>query len=308
MSNFHELRVSVCVCTYKRPHLLHQLLESLAAQTFKRSDFEVVVVDNETAGSARSTIDAFARENTLPIVRYEIEPQQGISYARNRTVALAKGALLAFIDDDELAEPNWLEDMVSCLFKYSADAVLGPVIPTYPLGTADWVVQSHFFDRPRFVTGSVLSWGDGRCGNALILRKLVQMRGPQPFAIELAHSGGEDTDFFRWAVAQEAKLVWCDSAVVSEAVPGSRQKLRFMLERSFRTSVTYWRPLFAQRSAAWRFVKALFGLAGGITYFSLGLLLLPFGAGRTVAAWCKGLKAFGRIAAISDFNLVGYRK
>src|SRR5471032_84020 len=99
-----KIEVSVCVSTRARPAGLEILLGSLAAQR-DAPPFEVVVIDNDLAGSARPVADRFA--DCLTIV-YDVEPVPGVSTARNRSVARSRAPLLAFIDDDERAEPGWL--------------------------------------------------------------------------------------------------------------------------------------------------------------------------------------------------------
>lgn len=300
--------VSVCICTYKRPELLLQLLESLAKQTLSPAEFEVIVVDNDKLASAKQTIMLAIQRYPALVVRYEIEPTPGISHARNKTVALAAGELLAFIDDDEWAVGNWLSDLLECMENLKADAVLGPVIPQYPEGTRPWVIRSRFFERPRFATGTLIGSDACRTGNALVKARWVKSRQPVPFDERLALSGGEDHDFFKWLESQEGKFIWCDTAEVNEAVPLSRQTLSFILERCFRTSTGYWRDEYAGHPKWWTFRKAVTGLIGGVGFVLLGGLLLPFGFGKSVRAWSKGMKGFARAAALKNAVLIGYGK
>ena len=239
-------------------------------------------------------------------VRYEIEPTPGISFARNKSVALANGALLAFIDDDEWAVSNWLSDLVESMTTLGAAAVLGPVIPQYPAGTSEWIVKSRFFERPRFTTGTPIGNKVCRTSNALVNAHRVKSRQPLPFEESRALSGGEDTDFFKWLENQGARIIWCDTALVNEAVPLSRQTLGFIFERCFRTSTQFWRDEYAGKPNAWVLRKALTGLFGGMGLVLLGGLLLPFGFAQSVRTWTKGMKGFGRVAALTNIVLIGY--
>src|SRR5262245_3279025 len=97
------VRISICLCTFKRPVLLAELLRTLLRQeTDGLFTFSIVVVDNDREGSARQTVDQFRLEHP-DIIAYFIEPEQNIAAARNRTVAVASGELVCFIDDDEVA-------------------------------------------------------------------------------------------------------------------------------------------------------------------------------------------------------------
>lgn len=307
MTEQNTPKVSVCICTYKRPALLLHLLESLAKQTFPLARFEVIVVDNDKSASARQAIMEIAQRYPALAVRYEIEPTQGIAYARNKTVALAAGELLAFIDDDEWAVCHWLSDLVECMTKLEVDAVLGPVIPQYPAGTRSWVVKSRFFERPRFATGTFIESDTCRTGNALVKERWVKSRQPAPFDERLAQSGGEDHDFFKWFEGQGGKFIWCDTAEVSEEVPLVRQTLGYMLERGLRVSTTYWQNINQNRSKPRAFAEAILGVGIGIGFAVLGLCFLPAGFHRTARSWVISAKGFGRVTALAETKLVGYR-
>lgn len=307
MTEKNPPEVSVCICTYKRPELLLQLLESLAKQTFPLANFEVIIVDNDKSASASQAIMQAAQRYPALVVRYEIEPTQGIAYARNKTVALADGELLAFIDDDEWAVSHWLSDLVESMTKFEADAVLGPVIPQYPARTPGWVIRSRFFERPRFATGTFIGSETCRTGNALVKASWVKSRQSLPFDERLAQSGGEDSDLFKWLEEQGGKFIWCDTAVVHEEVPLSRQTLSFMLQRGLRVSTTYWQNVNRSRGKPRAVAEAVLGAGIGIGFAVLGLCIFPAGLHRTVRSWVISAKGFGRVIALADTQLVGYR-
>lgn len=307
MAEQNTPEVSVCICTYKRPALLLQLLESLAKQTFPLASFEVIVIDNDQSATARQVIMQTAQRYPALAVRYEIEPTQGIAYARNKSVALATGALLAFIDDDEWAVSHWLSDLVASMAKPEVDAVLGPVIPQYPAGTRAWVIKSRFFERPRFTTGTFIGSNTCRTGNALVKAYWLKSRQPMPFDERLAQSGGEDFEFFKWLEGQGGKFMWCDTAEVNEIVPISRQTLGYMLERGLRVSTTYWQNINQNRSKPRAVAEAILGVGIGVGFAVLGFCFLPLGLHRTARSWVISAKGFGRVIALADTKLVGYR-
>jgi len=307
MSKQSPKKISVCVCTYMRPEQLGLLLESLSKQTFPLVNFEVIVVDNDHSASAKSVVNEAIRLYPDLYILYEIEPNQGISYARNHTVALAKGDLLAFIDDDECANQNWLFDLVNTMEKYRADAALGPVVPHYPQGTRQWVINSSFFERPRFTTGTFIKGKTCRTGNALIVAGKVKSRQPSPFDDRFAQTGYEDQDLFKWLEEQGCKFVWCDEAEVHEEVPAIRQSLSYMLERGLRVSATYWQDVNRERSRVRAFMEALIGVGIGFVFAVWGLCIFPAGLHRTARSWVISAKGFGRVIALTDYRLAGYR-
>ncbi|MFZ0550665.1 MAG: glycosyltransferase, partial [Steroidobacteraceae bacterium] len=121
------MSVSVCIATYRRTDRLAVLLEDMEQQEVLPD--EVVVVDNDAAGSARATVEDFKRRSDRFPITYEIQPERNISQTRNRTVHLANAEWMAFIDDDERAPPQWLRLLLESAARFQADGVLAPVEP-----------------------------------------------------------------------------------------------------------------------------------------------------------------------------------
>ena len=96
-------RLSVCIATFKRNERLRAVLGDLVRQV--RIPDQVVVVDNEPGGGAKKIVEAYRAEVPFP-VEYDVQPEPNISLTRNRTVQLARGDWIAFIDDDERAPPS----------------------------------------------------------------------------------------------------------------------------------------------------------------------------------------------------------
>ena len=123
--------VSVCIITFKRARMLAALLEELARQ---ESDglfrISIVVVDNDREESARETVAAAARTLLIPL-SYDVETDQNLSLARNRSVRNATGEYVAFIDDDEVPAPRWLVTLYQMLLairsRWSAWACISEI-------------------------------------------------------------------------------------------------------------------------------------------------------------------------------------
>ncbi|CAN5259808.1 hypothetical protein BH20GEM2_BH20GEM2_15320 [soil metagenome] len=94
--------ITVAICTRDRPEQLRRALASLLRQT--AAPAEIVVVDNAPASDA--TRQLIAAE--FPEVHYVCEAIPGLNFARNRALANAAGEIVAFIDDDAVADPNWI--------------------------------------------------------------------------------------------------------------------------------------------------------------------------------------------------------
>ncbi|MEU6706319.1 glycosyltransferase [Streptomyces wuyuanensis] len=132
-------RTSVVVATRERPGRLARALDSLLAQD--HPDFEIVVVDNAPlTGATRELIERKYGER----VRYVLEPVPGLAVAHNRGVAAADGAVLAFTDDDVVADPHWLTALTA---PFAEDprigCVTGLILPARLTTPAQILLESH---------------------------------------------------------------------------------------------------------------------------------------------------------------------
>jgi succinoglycan biosynthesis protein ExoM len=224
--------ISVCICTFKRPILLEKLLHKLENQkTNDRFTYSVVVVDNDISESAKSVVDAFSARATVPVL-YDVEPERGFAHIRNRAIENARETHVAFIDDDEYPDADWLFRLYTVLKEYKADGVLGPVIPHYEAEPPNWLIKGRLCERETFVTGTILkSHIHTRTGNALLDRSLF-FDDRSPFDPRFGKLGGEDGDFFKRMMSKGKRFVWCNEAPVWELVPRERTTKVYFLRRA----------------------------------------------------------------------------
>jgi GT2 family glycosyltransferase len=104
--------VSVIIPHYNDVENLYRCIDCLEKQTWPRDRFEIIVADNNSIGGVA------ALAPLVPRIRAVAAPEQGAGPARNVAVAAAQGSVLAFIDSDCFAEPQWLEDGVAGLEKF----------------------------------------------------------------------------------------------------------------------------------------------------------------------------------------------
>ncbi|WP_287584510.1 glycosyltransferase family 2 protein [Candidatus Borrarchaeum sp.] len=113
--------ISVIIITYNRCRELERCLDSLMAQ--KNTNFEIVVVDG---GSTDCTIDLIKQ---YPIKFVRESKRSGISAARNLGISNSKGGIVVFLDDDAIAEKDWLKSLVKPFEDERIAGVSGKVIP-----------------------------------------------------------------------------------------------------------------------------------------------------------------------------------
>lgn len=109
--NNRPVLVSVIVCTYNRALLLKNCLRSLDKQSISKKHFEVIVVDNNSTDDTQKVVKDSKKNYSN--TRVVIENKQGLSYARNRGWKEAKGKYVAYIDDDAIAQTDWVEQIIN---------------------------------------------------------------------------------------------------------------------------------------------------------------------------------------------------
>jgi len=206
--------ISICIATYRRPKPLARLLDSLLRLKIP-SDVvvEIIVVDNDKEESAREVVAARSLD-LKP--RYFVECRKNIAHARNRALAEARGRWLLFIDDDEVADENWLNAYLEMLDSVECDGLFGPVIPKLEEVVTPWLDVETFYTPARHVTGTELGITDLWTSNAILRRKLFAGREFDP---AYGRSGGEDNELFGRLVATGARFLWCDDARITEFLP-----------------------------------------------------------------------------------------
>jgi len=283
-----DLRVAICICTYRRQKLLRELLRELAGLTFHKvavPRLTIVVVDTpDESGSAEQVCEA----SSLPWpIKYVVEPRRGLTYARNRAIVEAGEVdFLAFIDDDEFPSPQWLDEHLWTQSQFAADVVSGPSLPKYAPEVADWIQCGGFFDSQLRPTGSLRR----ACPtNNVLVGTHVFQRVPK-FNDAFALSGAEDSDFFLRVSAAGYKIVWSREAAVFELVSANRGTVAWILRREYQTGNGW---IFAEASVDNRLSSRLVRFSKALAHVSIGLVS---------AAWRSVL--LDRIAVVRDLRRV----
>jgi succinoglycan biosynthesis protein ExoM len=301
------VELSIVIPTFRRPAALRRCVDSCFTQTgLDGLDYELVIVDNCPQQSARDVVASMARAATLRII-YAHEPRPGVSHARNCGVATAHAPLIGFIDDDELAEPNWMAHLLAAQAKFDADVVFGPVLAVIEEDCSadrDFVRDFYTEDcqRPSGpITGLAYS------GNVL-LRKERCFRGGHAFNPQLGSFGAEDALFFLQLGRTDVSMVWCREAVTHEIVPPPRTTYAYMLNRSIIRGQST--PLIYSmlRPPEWRSV-AWFMMAGAVQFLIFGLAAAcaaPNSRPPAMRAASRALMGLGKVLWISPFRIFNH--
>lgn len=143
-------KVAVVVCTYRRPKSLEACLASLNRLDYPR--FEVLVVDNHPEPAAQA-VAARAGAGYVPA------PVRGLSHARNVGVRGTRSDIVAFFDDDMLADPAWLSALVDELRDPAVAAVTGPVLPMSLAGASQAALEAALLAQPWGTKGFTVDRG-----------------------------------------------------------------------------------------------------------------------------------------------------
>jgi glycosyltransferase involved in cell wall biosynthesis len=134
--------ISVVVSTYNRADRLALALNALRAQTGS-VPFEVIIVDNNSTDDTTAVVRRIVATDSR--LRYAFEPRQGLSYGRNTGIALARGPIIAFSDDDVRVAEDWIEELKRTFDAHpEIDYVGGRVLPCWLQPPPAWLTSSHW--------------------------------------------------------------------------------------------------------------------------------------------------------------------
>lgn len=297
-----SLDVTVSIATYDRVELLRQTLQSCLDQ---KNDlgltYEILVTDNHPTGSAETMVKALAASSPIPI-RYQQDRTRNMSALRNVGIKRARGDYVAFIDDDEVADADWLDQLMGAIRKTGADIAVGPRLAIFAEGRPPpYDPQARMFERifdlPDHAVIDLVrpdgktNYGMGT-GNS-IFRVATCMTDPEPFDLAFGNAGGEDVEFFVRQFREGRRIVWAANARVTEVVPAHRTEIAYRLIRTRRESQIF-RATYLAAAANPRRVQLELTLKG--------ILQVAAGAAITLATWEFGSRRRLRGRALMEIG------
>lgn len=233
------MRFSVVICTYNRAEVLKGAILSLCQQSFDPEDYEIIVIDNASPDATPEVVQAFQQEYPHLAIQYWLEEQIGLSYARNRGYEIAQGEIIAYLDDDAHAAPDWLARADQILTQYPLEGLGGGAKPFYTTSKPFWFEDRYGTDRltesPRFLTPEEpFIYGY----NMMFPRALLIALGG--FDPKLGMTGttlayAEETDLLKriWQANPQAKLYYDPDLWVEHWVKPERMRLRDLCYQRF---------------------------------------------------------------------------
>lgn len=234
---------SIIICTYNRAESLQDTLEALRALSVPSSrHWEVIVVDNNSKDNTRQAVGEVQRD--WPLLRYEFEPRQGLSHARNHGIGCAHGEVILFTDDDVLPESDWLETTLAGLEKYQADACGGFIAPIWETPPPAWLTERFYgflavrtdrSDDYMITEPSQAPFGANMAFHKSVFDRVGLFdvrRGRQGNVL----AGGEDIELFERVLAAGLRAVFLGQSRVHHKVEAYRCTKRYLRRWRYQSS------------------------------------------------------------------------
>lgn len=240
--------LTAIICTYNREKYIRPLLEALAANDLPRSEYEILLVDNNCQDNTHAVCEAFAAANPEVQFRYTVEKEQGLSAARNCGIREAKGDIIVYVDDDATVDPHYLRTYAEH-FAHNPRTMAcgGPIIPLFemngdPTGTIESYKLGRVLSEPAWMTSYtralLCAWMDyGTCvreyprgrypggGNSAFRKEVFDQVGL--FNTELGRKGGnlmgsEEKDIFDKMHRLGMQVLYLPSPVLHHIIPEAK--------------------------------------------------------------------------------------
>ncbi len=308
--------MAIAALTRRRPKLFGNLLESLAH--LNRPDgvrIDFIFVENDDRLSIEPVCQAFAERMGLPVHALH-EPVQGIARGRNRALekALELGCdFLAFVDDDEEVDPDWMVELLAAQAEFDTDLTCGWVDPKpardAPGGLAGWMLRSRIArhrhrERQRMASDKLVRQGEHavelrepRCGTGNWLCRLDFVR-THNLRFDPVHQYNEDGHFYQDMKARGGTLAQAPQARVWHIFSAEHSGPLTVYSRKRNT--VQWRYGIERdgspvRLHPGRCLLALVVIAWKLLHGAVFMALVPLTLGRSLIS---GLRAFGFAAGL----------
>lgn len=266
------IRITAAICTHNRADMLSDAIQSLLSQTALSAQYEIIVVDNHSTDDTVAVVQGWQQSYGTERLRLLQEPHLGLSYARNRAVQAAYGEIIAFMDDDGLADIGWLAALLEAYETFpDAWAVGGKVLPAWEGERPSWLTDSllpqlsmldlgdtaHPLKEGEELFGTNCSFRRCAFDELGLFRTDLGRRGSQIL-------GSEETEFQVRILQVGKDVVYIPNAVVHHCVTPERLQPRYFIKLAYGKGRTRARllPSDYQFSAlCWQIVRGGLGVA-----------------------------------------------
>lgn len=301
---------SVIVCTRNRADLLATCIASVFSDASKVSR-ELVIVDNGSSDGTSELVERLAQGAPIPVTLTH-EQQPGLSRARNRGLARARGRFMLYLDDDAVVVDGWADGLVDGFSNPAVGITGGKVVPECPDEAPSWALGCIDFLTPVVDHGPVakpLRPIDAMGVNIAFRRSALSKLGTEPFDTRLGYRGdyqigGEETAVVEKLAAGGWVFEYAPRAVVRHLHQAEQLEPGSLARRAFQRGVGVARVDLSgpSRSASVRRRTVLVARSG----VAVGCYRLGLGRGRPGRLpFSEHLGAFGRLGQNLEYLLGG---
>jgi glycosyltransferase involved in cell wall biosynthesis len=239
---------SIIIPTLNRADSLAATLESVASVVPANGPAEIIVVDNGSIDKTHAVFEEISTQYPRRCWRYFYEPMPGLLSGRHRGAKEAQGEILAFLDDDVLLAPGWLEALREAFADPSVALVGGPSRPSYEVEPPDWLEELYCtLDEGRWLgslslidlggsTRSIESWCVWGL-NFLISKTALQECGgfhPDIVPKKLQRYQGDGESGLSLKIKEKGlRVLYHPEAAVTHVIPASRLTPEYLEQRAF---------------------------------------------------------------------------
>ncbi len=269
--------LTLCICTFNGAERIGDVLRALGRQTDRGDRWEVLVVDNASTDRTATVAEAALAKHVPGRGRVAREPQPGLMHARHRATRDARGAVLAFLDDDNIPAPDYVDALLRAVAEHPRAGVWGGKV------RAEWIGEPTALGRAiASFALAVCDRGDapfayaevtgGPAGAGMVVRRALLERIFEESALAgrvtgrtgAALTGGEDTAIVIRAHQLGYEVRYEPSLVIAHRIPAARTEPAYLqrLYEGIGRGQAAMRPLFDAK-ARWRVPAALIALKEG---------------------------------------------
>ncbi len=252
------MQISIIICSYNRADYLGEALDALYAQTAPLDQFEVLVVDNNSTDGTPEVFNKWRDAHPNGQFYYTTETKQGASFARNTGAEIAATQWLCFIDDDAVANKDFVEQIIKHIKNHPERVGFGGrIIPRYVpeapkwmsyyvssmVGNFDYAPHACAFENGKYPLES----------NMIVCKKTFDLVGgfnsAIPGVIGTLRIGGEGKDLFYKIMALGHKIYYDPSIIVEHIVEVKKLTTDYLYrvasgigrgERSRTKAISHW--------------------------------------------------------------------
>jgi glycosyltransferase involved in cell wall biosynthesis len=204
-------RISVIICTFNRPLYLVKSLDSLEQQTLQKSEYEIIIVDSGASDDTSMLLKKYGDDTDIRVIPVK---EAGLSEARNIGIRNAEGKITAFLDDDAIVVPDWLDQILSTFETYGPGicACGGKVDLIWEQERPGWLNDKMLVYLGKFDRGETIIHIGGLVGlNMAFDKRVFEKIGY--FDVNLGRIGGnllsgDEVEFFNRMRKRNLKILY----------------------------------------------------------------------------------------------------